>query len=296
MSSSFLVSLRRKIARFWLIRLKPLLGLDTNRGTNPSSDVPLDVVIPALGKDIEVLPHTISYLRANLRHPIQTIFIVAPKSDKAIQKLANELDCTFTDEATVVPIAKTAINYRPNGQDRSGWLYQQLIKLNTDSFTTSNNILVLDSDTLLIRPQVMLKDERPIFNHSDEQHAPYYSMYQRLIGQSKRYPLSFVSHYMVLNRTELQNLKKHVEQIHNTEWYQAILQTIDTSESSGFSEYETYGNFYTYHVNKKCIHEYWFNISLSRQKLPEVSKLVDEHKGYYKSLSFHSYNSGAEVQ
>lgn len=290
MMSLRILGIRRKITRFWLVRLKPLLGIDTNRRSVPSSSILLDVVIPALGKDIEVLPHTISYLRANLRHPIQDIFIVSPKSDKAIQKLAKELDCVFIDEAIAVPIAKTEIEYRPGGQDRSGWLYQQLIKLNTDSFTRSENILVLDSDTLLIRPQIMLRGDRPIFNHSDEQHMPYYSMYQRLTGESKRYPLSFVSHYMILSRSGLRDLKKYLEQLHHAQWYQAILQSIDISESSGFSEYETYGNFYTYLSGSRCKHEYWFNLSLSRQKLQQIDKLVREHAHYYKSISFHSYN------
>lgn len=80
--------------------------------------------------------------------------------------------CTFIDENTVLPITKKDIHYRSRTWERSGWLFQQLLKLNGDKLCTADYFLVIDADTVLITPTVFGRTARHSFtagtgaNHS----------------------------------------------------------------------------------------------------------------------------------
>src|SRR5574344_2867115 len=64
------------------------------------SSVKLDILIPAIKKDIAVLPEVLNSLRSNLLHPIGTIFIVAPIGLEAFCKHHGVI---FLNEDTVLP-------------------------------------------------------------------------------------------------------------------------------------------------------------------------------------------------
>src|SRR5262245_37879055 len=114
----------------WTRGLKPRLGLDLNqRGRGQSSDK-LEVVIPCLDKDLATLPLVIDSLRNFLKHPLGNIYIISPISAGDTAIFCRQNNCVFIDETKIAPVEKTSIHHRPKGRDRSGWIYQQLIKLN----------------------------------------------------------------------------------------------------------------------------------------------------------------------
>lgn len=58
----------------------------------------------------------------------------------------------FVDENEVLPITKKDINYIcKDGRDRSGWLFQQLLKL-AGNIGTCENFITIDSDHILLKP------------------------------------------------------------------------------------------------------------------------------------------------
>ena len=64
---------------------------------------------------------TIESVRRHLAHPVGTIWVVAdPASESA--RVADALGCRVVDEDSVLPIARTDIDYEVNAVDRSGWL------------------------------------------------------------------------------------------------------------------------------------------------------------------------------
>lgn len=65
----------------------------------------IDVLIPAIDKDIATLPLVINSLRRHVQHRIGTIYIVSPQS-AGIRRLCASKGCTFVDEKTVLPITK----------------------------------------------------------------------------------------------------------------------------------------------------------------------------------------------
>lgn len=80
----------------------------------------IDVLIPAIEKDLATLPHVIDSLRRYVRHPISNIYIVSPNSSK-IRNLCLRKNCIFVNESTVLPFTKrTSVILPPAGTVPAG--------------------------------------------------------------------------------------------------------------------------------------------------------------------------------
>jgi hypothetical protein len=262
---------------------------NVSTGQNVSSQTKIDIIIPVVEKDLAVLPYAIDGARDNLKHPIGRIMIVAPDS-KRIKAVCADKRCEFICEDSIVPIKKEDIDYTVNGVDRSGWLFQQFIKWGGDSISSEEHYLFLDADTVLIRPQVLEANGKIIMLHSDEHHQPYFDAYKRLLGLDAPTFLSFVSHHMLYRKCRISELKRQIEQRHQGDpWYRVLLATVDRSEMSAISEYETYGQWMLQNHADEIIREYWFNKPMRRVALKRLNALQKELSDKYRSISFHDY-------
>lgn len=73
--------------------------------------------------------------------------------------------------------------------------------------------------------------------------AYIFDTYRRLLGEEATGPslsVFFVSHYMFFKKKWVKELKKIIEARHHTNWYTAIINSVDKNEWDSFSEYETY--------------------------------------------------------
>ena len=111
---------------------------------------------------------------------------------------------------------------------------------------------------------------------------PYFETYYKLMKTPADSKLSFISHYMLFNKKYLQELKDFIEQQNKQTWIDAILKNVNYNEMSGFSEYETYGNYMLTFHKKEIIREYFHNLS--------CNDFPTNIPNYYKSISLHSYN------
>lgn len=279
---------RRRSWLRWLKYGKRVLHLDTNLVSPAGSRMPLDVLIPALDKDRATLPFAVTGLRRYVRHPVGEIILVGPENS-SIPRLSAELGCRFVPEDSVLPITRRDIRYHPKGgEDRSGWLFQQLLKLSADSISKSRHVLVYDADTVLLRPHVFVRDGKPIFHNSDEWHPPYFEAFRRLLGERAPSFASFIAHHMLFDAAVLGEARAELEARHDRVWYEAILGSINTEEPSAFSEYEFYGNYFlARHGADSCVREYWFNVAVPRRVLG--SQAIEAAPASAKSISFHSY-------
>ena len=257
-----------------------------------SSELPIDVLIPVAAKDFGTLSKVVNSVREYVLHPITNIFIVSKESE-IIKNFCIETDCIWVDEDKVLPIKKSHIQYKVDGIDRSGWLFQQFIKLTSDTICQNEFVLIIDADTILIRPQRFIDPHgKMIFFFSDEHHQPYYDTYKKLLDCDALSPVSFVSHYMVMNRKLLKSLKEKIEEKNNLVWYEAILKHNDYTQGASFSEYELFGNFAYDNFRGRIKLEYWFNLGLERNKINGY-QITEDLRRNYRSLSFHSYDTEA---
>ncbi|MDR9855773.1 DUF6492 family protein [Paenibacillus sp. VCA1] len=247
---------------------------------------PIDVFIPAIEKDLATLPHVIDAVRKYVKHPIREIMIVAPRKQRILDLCAKK-GCRFVHEDTVLPITKKNIHYQSKTWDRSGWLYQQLLKLGGNTLGSSEHYLVIDADTVLIRPHVFKVGNKTVFYCRNWSQDEYFKTYKKLMGKSRSSRSSFVTHYMLFNKSKVKQLKRAIESKHRSSWYSAIMKSMNKSKQFAFSEFETYGNFLHSSEPEKMILKPANNKSLhSSFSQLSPSKLASLAKSY-RSISFH---------
>lgn len=270
------------------LHVKKLIKKDFHTADqSEDTSTPLDIVIPTLGQDLELLETSIKSTSL-LRHIIKNIYIVAPWS----QKLSNfciDHSCILIDESTVLPYTKDKLGYIVSGKDRNGWLFQQLLKISSDSFVQSENYLVLDSDTVIVSPYSFISRSKFIFQESTEWNAEYFKMFERMFGYRAKNKLSFVCHMMIFNKSLLTELKQELYEKHHKSWDAVIIDNINHNQYSGFSEFETYGNWMYIHHKNKINKVPFYNQSITRDKLVDISKIQRRYSKYYTSVSFHTY-------
>lgn len=254
-----------------------------------SSRLRLDIVYLALESDLNSLEVSLASVRKFLRHEIGDIHVVSPVSDR-IREFCAEHSCVWHEETGVLGFGAAGLHLRVGTKDRSGWLFQQLIKLHADRISSSAHALLLDADTVLLGPQVFEKDGRMVLLVGDEYHAPYFQAYRKLLKRNPVKDFSFVTHQMIVDCGKLPALRKEMEQKGDGRpWWQLIVDAYDRTQISGFSEYETLGNWMAERFPEAVEFEYWFNRAEPRRRLAPLEVLEARYGQGLRSVSFHHY-------
>lgn len=251
------------------------------------ASVAVDVLIPVCEKDLRILPLALEGVRRQVAHPIAAIYIIAARSE-LIEQFCREHDCRFVEEGEVLGYTARDLNVKvePSGRDRSGWIFQQLLKL-SGRVGESDHFLTIDSDHILLRPHTFLsEDGRTVFYGSREYHRPYYENIERLMGFRPESRLSYVAHKMCFSRQRLAELRAEIEQRTGKAWDRAIVESLDRTQISGFSEFELYGN--TFPAEQK-IHLPWRAHSLTEDKLADYETLRRRYRRLYAAVTFPDY-------
>lgn len=280
----------RRFFYYFFLKLKRKLHLDKAFYPPSKSNVPIDIFIPAIDKDADMLQLAIAGARKNIMHPIKNIYIASPGTSTRLKQLAKKNKCIFVPEESVLPFKKEKINYIHNGENRNGWIYQMLLNLSSDTVCSQENILILNADTVFVAPQIFIYKDKPLFNLSDEYHPPYFAANKRLLGLKHKVPRSYITHYMMFSASVLKKFRQELEAKYKIAWYDAIINNIDKSQSSGFADFEVYGDYYREGLGKPCILNYWSNISLGISHLGNVDQLLEAYRERYRSVSLHNYN------
>lgn len=250
----------------------------------------LDVLIPAVPKDLATLPLVIDSVRSQVRHPIGNIHVVAP-NDSGIKAMCKKKGAIFVDERTVLPFSANRFRYRAGGLELSGWLIQQMIKLNGDTLCKTGHFLVIDADTVLIRPHDFIRGGKTVFYCRLWSRPDYFRTLRRLLGRKRASSQSFVAHYMVFNRRKLVRLKREIETRHGMRWFDAIWHCMDKTKPYAFSEYETYGNFLYATQPGSIVRLPARNKSMHIPVRRLSDKAIRQYARSYRSLSFHQRKS-----
>lgn len=283
-------SLNRKRRR-WLYRWLSATRRETMPA--PSAD-PLDVVIPVIDKDLDVLPLCLEGVRRQVTNRLGTIYLVGPGHSEALRRAAGALGCEFVDEREVLGYGPRDFEgaMAPDGTDRRGWVFQQLLKL-SGAVGGTRHFLVIDSDHILVAPHTFVAaGGRSVLYRSKEYHGAYFRAMKRLVGDSVGVdPLSFVAHKMVFDRERLAGLRRLLEEraANGQSWDRIIISSLDMTEGqSPFSEYELYGN---YLPAEEKITRLWRQKALAKSAgdLPAYGDLVGRYGRRYLSVTFPDY-------
>ncbi len=254
----------------------------------------IDVVIPTVSKDAPILEAVFQSLK-NVSQKINRIYIVSEKATDYAD-LCKKYNCEFIDENKVLGYGKDQINYKVRGCDRSGWIFQQLLKLSADSFVSTQNYLVIDSDTVLLRKHSFIEDGKFIFRQSKEWHKPYFRTFEKIFGYKIVSQRSTTCHMMMFNVEKVREMRSEMEKIHSKKWDRVILDFIDQNEKSYFAEYETYPNWLAIHYPQNVKFIPFSNCSLTRRDFLPLPLLEEKYGDKFESVSFHSYSKRQIMQ
>jgi len=128
---------------------------------------------------------------------------------------------------------------------RRGWYLQQFVKL-AALFENQNlnQLLIWDSDTLPLRRLQFFDDlsGSPVYYFGDECHLPYLECNKAILGLDRQIRRSFIAQCFPILGEDISALRRFLE-LDDDPWWKLVLDNIDFSLESGFSEYEFLGTF-----------------------------------------------------
>lgn len=218
------------------------------------------VIIPVTKKNIEFVKNIYSCLCKNL--PAHTIvFITAHDNIQLLNGLKNS---EVVDEDTVyrgmnLDKIKEIIKERIGEDKRAGWYFQQFLKM-AWALNHDEDYIVWDADTIPLRKLQFEENNKKIFDIKIEYHEPYFKTIDKLFeGKVKRNgQYSFIAEHMIISH---KIMKKMILDIENNEnllgksFWEKILYAIEHKDlnGSGFSEFETYGNYVKTYFEKEYL-------------------------------------------
>jgi hypothetical protein len=270
---------QRILCRMWFKWVVEIIEKVTEKCAKKTTHI--DVVIPLAEKDIAMAKKVIESIRKYVRPTARNVYIVGQDSG-SIRNLCDNLECIYIDESKLSFLNREAVKYSVKGIDRTGWLFQQLIKLSVDKISSSEYVFVCDADTMFVKETCLLRGNAVTLFHSDEYNKPYFRSLQKILELKRHACLSFVAHCMLLNCRILVNMREEIERKTGQLWWKGIFESIDKSEVSGFSEYETYGNYLLSRYPSRIRRRYWFNYRLK--------SINDTYPRWARTVSLHSYS------
>lgn len=135
---------------------------------------------------------------------------------------------------------------------RAGWYFQQFLKMSLCFLPeVTDQYLIWDSDTVMLRELTFFcPDGKPLVNPANRYRQPYFDLIEKLLGIKRLVDFSFISEHLMVRKNYMRQL---IDLTHppgtKGYWPFSILDLVEDDQLSdtGFSEFETYGNFVHMH-------------------------------------------------
>jgi len=137
----------------------------------------------------------------------------------------------------------------PSNLQRFGWYLQQFLKISALEQLRPDEVgLIWDADTVPLRHLEFI-DRTGLIRHfvGSERHKPYFDCITRLLGLVPQQKESFIAQSLPIKGRWFSLFCQYIADRHHCDWRTALLNCIDFSEGTGFSEYETLGTFCAAH-------------------------------------------------
>jgi hypothetical protein len=143
----------------------------------------------------------------------------------------------------------------PGFPQAAGWYFQQLLKL---SFAFHNpeddHCLIWDADTVPLRALHFFDNSgRMLFTMADEEHAPYFDNYRRLLGEEPHREFSFISQHMIVQKSIAREMLAQIDSNFpgDESWAWKIMRNLRGLSTNLFSEYEMLGHYVKNHYPER---------------------------------------------
>lgn len=222
----------------WCERYAPLKKCLSTHG--------FDLVLVAAEDDLSVVAKYLDFYKTNLRPT--NICVVTKISDKSTA-LFSDTSVQILDEDSILP-GLTFEKVRSLNSAKTGWYFQQFIKMAYATLSQQDHYLIFDGDTVPLVPLEFFSEGKAIFIQKGEFFAPYFNMIEWLFkGQVKReVNFSFIAESMLINKHIMLEIIAKIESnplLSGSTFFEKILKSVYSCGLTGreFSEYETYGSY-----------------------------------------------------
>jgi hypothetical protein len=231
----------------------------------------IDWFIPFHGKDKDTLQISIDSIRRNFSD-VGRVFLVTTedhdigRNDVTVVREPQKIEDVTRSEIAIKFKAATG------NSARAGWVWQQLLKLNADLIVNdiSEVFMWQDSDVLWCRKQDWhLADVDAIIGKVEEYHTPYAQAFTRITGHPPALGFSTIRHHEYVRKNVLSGIRATLAKLHGVSFTRAIVDNLDYTQNSNFSEYDLYANWCAMSGKRAYIHDLlWYNTSFIPQTLP----------------------------
>jgi hypothetical protein len=257
---------------------------------------PLELLVVVAPKDFDILPLSLEGAFANSGHPISRASLIVPASGLREATLIAE---RFSDRTRVSVLCEDDViseslreKLRERFTTRYGWILQQLLCVAYVSASEAVGVLLMDADTVLVRPRAFLQGNRQLLMASLEQHAPYYAFLRSLHPMLNETGHSFVTHHMVQQPEFMAQVLELTCESQISVLVDHLLAYANASaESSVCVDFELYAQTALKLEPDRIALAKWCNASAKRSPTVLGASLAELSMTYanYYSVSFHSY-------
>ena len=245
---------------------------------------PVEVVYVATDKDLATIDLSVQSLIKIVGVRISVVSIIGKRGSR-IEGYARETGIRFVDELELLGFGPSTYQYPEESGERSGWLYQQLLKLAWCKKAQETSYIIVDADTVFINNAAFRRGKRFIFYVSEEWNQPYSDAIECLLGFHDHSMWSYVAHMMIFDCRMVSEMLAQIESRHGVPWHEAIARTRALDRNSCVSEYHTYASWVKHHYPERASRRPLYNRGGPRPAEHSVEDLA----GSLVTISYHSY-------
>lgn len=217
-------------------------------------------IIPTLADDYNDISQHL-YLLLDMLPIKKLVFIGSEELESAIyngsSETGNKSRIDFINENELLSFADikhayenrlseiASINGTPKRFSRTGWYYQQFLKMEYWKLCTDDYYLCWDADTIPLHKIEMFHSiGKPFLDTKSEYTHSYFETIKNLWGFDKAIEQSFISEHMLFNKLLMKEMIEEIESmpLSGSTYYEKIFSAV-TDPFKGFSEFETYGTW-----------------------------------------------------
>jgi hypothetical protein len=219
---------------------------------------PLDIVTACRAADLPILKVTAEQLRACV--PFRQLHVMTAGANFPRFRQVLGSDVRLLDEDALIPgvtLAELRQLTLPGFPQGAGWYFQQLLKFAFAFHKPEEDYyLIWDADTVPLRPLEFFDDEdRMLFTKAEENHAPYFDTYRKLLGEEPHREFSFIAQHLIVQKSALREMLAAIEARFPgpANWALKIMHHLEGAGTNLFSEYEMLGHYVKNHYPQRAV-------------------------------------------
>ena len=252
----------------------------------------ISIFVACIEKDLHLLPQVLKNAIQNSRNPIRKMTVVTPRDTPIDMNnfISIGVPVEFVNEEDVIS-ESIRIKLRGRFSGRYGWVLQQLLTITHVMKSDDAGVLVINADTLILRPQVwLLENDVQILMESFEFHKPYYDFLRRFNLDESNFKSSHITHHMLMQPKYLREIYSEFidDNFQDSEYFvDQIIEFSNPSESSPICvEFELYALGMRTRYSSYIELRKFGNISVDKKTYQESHY---ESFSNFNSISIHSY-------